>query len=179
MWLLVGLDWPPGGLGQPDWDHNVAESAKGQHNLAVGDIAAQARDSVFGPVQCGDAQERGRWFVRNGRKSMSQSVNKVILVGFLGGSPEVRFTAQGKAVARFSLAVNERWKDSEGAPQETVQWFRIVSFGRLAEICGEYLTKGGRSSSKVSCSAGLGKIAVERRGKASKSSPTRCGFWTR
>ncbi len=73
---------------------------------------------------------------------MSQSVNKVILVGFLGASPELKFTARNKAVATFSLAVNERWKDSEGDPQEAVQWFRIVSFGRLAEVCGEYLTKG-------------------------------------
>ncbi len=73
---------------------------------------------------------------------MSQSVNKVILVGFLGAVPELKFTAQGKAVATFSLAVNERWKDSEGTPQESVQWIRVVSFGRLAEICGEYLTTG-------------------------------------
>ena len=73
---------------------------------------------------------------------MSQSVNKVILVGFLGVVPELKFTAQGKAVATFSLAVNERWKDSEGTPQESVQWIRVVSFGRLAEICGEYLTTG-------------------------------------
>jgi len=73
---------------------------------------------------------------------MSQSVNKVILVGFLGAGPKLKFTAQAKAVATFSLAVNERWKDSGGAPQETVQWFRIVAFGRLAEVCGEYLTTG-------------------------------------
>ena len=73
---------------------------------------------------------------------MSQSVNKVILVGFLGAVPELKFTAQGTAVATFSLAVNERWKDSEGTPQESVQWIRVVSFGRLAEICGEYLTTG-------------------------------------
>ena len=73
---------------------------------------------------------------------MSQGVNKVILVGFLGAVPELKFTAQGKAVATFSLAVNERWKDSEGTPQESVQWIRVVSFGRLAEICGEYLTTG-------------------------------------
>jgi len=73
---------------------------------------------------------------------MSQSVNKVILVGFLGAGPELKFTAQGKPVATFSLAVNERWRDSGGTPQESVQWFRIVAFGRLAEICGEYLTKG-------------------------------------
>ncbi len=73
---------------------------------------------------------------------MSQSIDKVILVGFLGAGPELKFTAQGKAVATFNLAVNERWKDSEGTPQESVQWFRIVSFGRLAEICCEYLTTG-------------------------------------
>ncbi len=73
---------------------------------------------------------------------MSQSVNKVILVGFLGATPELKFTAQGKPVATFNLAVNERWRDSERTPQESVQWFRIVAFGRLAEICGEYLTKG-------------------------------------
>jgi single-strand DNA-binding protein len=47
-----------------------------------------------------------------------------------------------KAVASFSLAVNQRWKDSEGTAQEAVQWFRVVSFGRLAEVCAEFLTKG-------------------------------------
>ena len=66
---------------------------------------------------------------------MSQCVNKIILVRFLGATPELKFTAQSKPVRSFNLAVNERWKDSEGVPQEAVQWFRIVSFGRLAEIC--------------------------------------------
>lgn len=73
---------------------------------------------------------------------MSQCVNKVILVGFLGATPELKFTEQGKALANFNLAVNERWKDSEGTPQEAVQWFRIVAFGRLAEVCAEFLVKG-------------------------------------
>ncbi len=73
---------------------------------------------------------------------MSQSVNKVILIGFLGGAPEVRFTPQGKPVGTFSVAVNESWKDAQGARQERVEWFRIVCFGRLAEVCGEYLSKG-------------------------------------
>ncbi len=73
---------------------------------------------------------------------MSQSVNKVILIGFLGGAAEVRFTPQGKPVGTFSVAVNEIWKDAQGARQERVEWFRIVCFGRLAEICGEYLAKG-------------------------------------
>jgi single-strand DNA-binding protein len=73
---------------------------------------------------------------------MCQSVNKVILIGFLGDAPEVRFSQQGKPVGTFSLAVNERWKDAEGALRERVEWFRIVCFERLAEVCGEYLNKG-------------------------------------
>jgi single-strand DNA-binding protein len=73
---------------------------------------------------------------------MCQSVNKVILIGFLGDAPEVRFSQQGKPVGTFSLAVNERWKDAEGALRERVEWFRIVCFDRLAEDCGEFLAKG-------------------------------------
>jgi len=73
---------------------------------------------------------------------MSQSVNKVILIGFLGEAPEVRFSQQGKPVGTFSVAVNENWKDAQGSRQERVEWFRIVCFGRLAEVCGEYLYKG-------------------------------------
>jgi single-strand DNA-binding protein len=75
---------------------------------------------------------------------MSRCVNKVILIGFLGGAPELRFTPQGKPVGTFSVAVNESWKDAQGARQEKVEWFRIVCFGRLAEVCGEYLDKGRR-----------------------------------
>jgi len=71
-----------------------------------------------------------------------QSVNKVILIGFLGEAPEVRFSQQGKPVGTFSVAVNESWKDAQGSRQERVEWFRIVCFGRLAEVCGEYLYKG-------------------------------------
>jgi single-strand DNA-binding protein len=73
---------------------------------------------------------------------MSQSVNKVILIGFLGDAPETRFTQQGKPVTKFSVAVNETWKDAQGTKQERVEWFRIVCFGRLAEVSGEYLQRG-------------------------------------
>ena len=73
---------------------------------------------------------------------MCQCVNKVTLIGFLGDAPELKFSQQGKPVCTFSLAVNERWKDAEGAPRERVEWFKIVCFGRLAEVCGEYLNKG-------------------------------------
>jgi single-strand DNA-binding protein len=80
--------------------------------------------------------------MRKEGKGMSQSVNKVILIGFLGEAPEVRFSQQGKPVGIFSLAVNERWKDAEGSLHERVEWFRIVCFDRLAEVCGEFLAKG-------------------------------------
>ena len=73
---------------------------------------------------------------------MSQSVNKVILIGFLGEPPEVRFSERGKPIGTFSVAVNESWKDAQGTKQERVEWFRIVCFGRLAEVCGQYLDKG-------------------------------------
>ena len=73
---------------------------------------------------------------------MSQSVNKVILIGFLGDAPETRFSQQGKPVSTFSVAVNETWKDPQGTKQERVEWFRVVCFGRLAEVCGQYLEKG-------------------------------------
>ena len=73
---------------------------------------------------------------------MCQCVNKVMLIGFLGDAPEVRFSQQGKPVGTFSLAVNERWKDADGNPREKVEWVRIVCFDRLAEVCGEFLAKG-------------------------------------
>ena len=69
-------------------------------------------------------------------------INKVILVGNLGGDPEIRYTAAGVAVANFSLATGESWKDKDGQKQEKTEWHKIVAFRRLAEICGEYLSKG-------------------------------------
>jgi single-strand DNA-binding protein len=71
-----------------------------------------------------------------------QCVNRVTLIGFLGDAPELKFSQQGKPVCTFSLAVNERWKDPAGAPRGRVEWFQIVCFARLAEVCGEYLNKG-------------------------------------
>jgi single-strand DNA-binding protein len=73
---------------------------------------------------------------------MCQCVNRVTLIGFLGDAPELRFSPKGTPVGTFSLAVNERWKDGDGAPRERLEWFKIVCFGRLAEVCGEFLNKG-------------------------------------
>ena len=69
-------------------------------------------------------------------------VNKAILIGRLGRDPEVRYTQSGTAVASFTLATNEKWKDKEGNPQEQTEWHKIAAFARLGEICGEYLAKG-------------------------------------
>lgn len=71
------------------------------------------------------------------------SVNKVILVGNLGKDPEVRYAPSGNAVANFTLATNEQFKDRDGNKQERTEWHRVVFWGRQAEVVGEYLRKGG------------------------------------
>jgi len=70
-------------------------------------------------------------------------VNKVILIGNLGADPEVRYTQNGTAVANFRIATTETWK-KDGEKEEQTEWHRIVTFARLAEICGEYLSKGSK-----------------------------------
>ncbi|MBI1861842.1 MAG: single-stranded DNA-binding protein [Deltaproteobacteria bacterium] len=73
---------------------------------------------------------------------MASGVNKVILIGRLGADPEVRYTTSGGAVANFNVATNESWTDKSGQKQERTEWHKIVVWGKLAEICGQYLTKG-------------------------------------
>ena len=73
---------------------------------------------------------------------MAKSVNKVILIGNLGKDPEVKYTPSGTAMAKFSLATNESYKDKSGEFQERTEWHNIVAWQRLAEIAGEYLKKG-------------------------------------
>ena len=70
------------------------------------------------------------------------SVNKVILVGNLGRDPELRYTQGGQAVANFTVATNEQWRDRDGNPQERVEWHRVVVWGKSAENCAQYLQKG-------------------------------------
>lgn len=70
-------------------------------------------------------------------------INKVILIGRLGKDPEVRYSADGTAVVNFSIATSDEWKDKNtGEKKEKTEWHRIVAFGKLGEICGEYLSKG-------------------------------------
>ena len=74
---------------------------------------------------------------------MSGSLNKAILIGNLGADPEVRYTPDGKAIATFSIATSEKWKDKNTDElKEKTEWHRIVCFGRNAELAGEYLSKG-------------------------------------
>jgi single-strand DNA-binding protein len=73
---------------------------------------------------------------------MSGSVNKVILIGRLGRDPEIKYTPNGTPMAKFSIATDEVYKDQNGEQQRRTEWHNIVAWRRLAEICGEYLTKG-------------------------------------
>jgi single-strand DNA-binding protein len=73
---------------------------------------------------------------------MAKSLNKIMLIGNLGKDPEVKYTQAGTPIATFSLATNESWKDQDGNAQERTEWHNIVAWGKLAEICGEWLKKG-------------------------------------
>ena len=74
----------------------------------------------------------------------SKSLNKVLLIGNLGSDPELRYTSSGVAVANFNIATSMKWNDPDGNAQERTEWHSIVAWRKLAEICGEWLKKGGR-----------------------------------
>lgn len=69
-------------------------------------------------------------------------LNKVFIIGNLGKDPEVRFTSNGKAVAKFPVATSEKWTDQDGNKQERTEWHNVVVWGKQAETCGQYLSKG-------------------------------------
>jgi single-strand DNA-binding protein len=70
------------------------------------------------------------------------SLNRVQLIGYLGKDPESKYTPTGKKVTQFSVAISNRWKSKEGDAKEYTEWVNIEAWGRLGEICGEYLKKG-------------------------------------
>lgn len=80
---------------------------------------------------------------------------KVIIVGNLGGDPEMRYTPSGQAVTNFSVATNRRWTGSDGQLQEETVWFRVATWGKVAEACNQYLSKGRQ----VFCE---GRLTVDR-----------------
>lgn len=73
---------------------------------------------------------------------MARGINKVILIGNLGADPEMKYTASGTALCNFRLATSETFKDRDGNQQERTEWHRITAWGKLGEICGQYLSKG-------------------------------------
>jgi single-strand DNA-binding protein len=75
---------------------------------------------------------------------MSKSLNKVMLIGHLGKDPELKYLPSGKGVANFSIATSEEWKDGDGKLQERTEWTNVQAWGKLAEICAQYLKKGSR-----------------------------------
>jgi len=71
-----------------------------------------------------------------------RGINKVILIGNVGKDPDVRYSSNGSAVAKFSLATNESWKDKDGNQKEHTEWHNIVAFGKTADVIGEHVKKG-------------------------------------
>ena len=75
---------------------------------------------------------------------MAKGLNKVQIIGYLGRDPEMRYTAQGTAVTNINVAVSRSWKEKDGTDREETEWFRVVAWDKLGEICNQYLTKGRR-----------------------------------
>lgn len=75
---------------------------------------------------------------------MARGLNKVMIIGNLGSDPEMRYTPTGRPVTSFSVATSRSWVTSEGEPREATEWFRVVAWANLAEICNRYLSKGSR-----------------------------------
>ena len=116
------------------------------------------------------------------------SVNKAIIVGNLGKDPEVRFTQSGQAMARFSVATTDTWMDRENGRQERTEWHNIVVWGKQAETCGQYLSKGrqvyieGRIQTRAATRIRKGRNAVfhEINVAATRTIPRQpCGGGTR
>lgn len=102
---------------------------------------------------------------------MARGINKVILVGNLGADPEVRYSAGGTCVTKFRIATSDQWKDKQtGEMQERTEWHRITTFGRLAEVCGEYLKKG----SQVYIEGKLHTSTYEKEGQTHYSTDVIC-----
>jgi single-strand DNA-binding protein len=82
------------------------------------------------------------YLVSGAERGDSMSVNKVMLIGRLGNNPEIRHTNTGSAVANFNIATSESWNDKNGQKQERTEWHKVVVWGKLAELCEKYLSKG-------------------------------------
>ena len=75
---------------------------------------------------------------------MAKDLNKVMFTGRLGKDPDVRYLDSGSAITKFSVAANRQWTNADGAKQEDVEWFNVVAWNKLGELCAQYLSKGAR-----------------------------------
>lgn len=75
---------------------------------------------------------------------MARDLNKVMIIGRLGADPEMRYTPSGSPVTTLRVAASRQWRDGNGESREETEWFSVVAWNKLAEICGQYLTKGSR-----------------------------------
>ena len=110
------------------------------------------------------------------------SVNKVILVGNLGRDPDMRYLPSGEAVANLAIATTDKYKDKSGQMVEQTEWHRVSFFGRTAEVCGEYLSKGSQvyvegsiRTRKYTDKEGVEKYATEIRGERMQMLGSRSG----
>ena len=121
---------------------------------------------------------------------MSRGLNKVLIIGHLGGDPDMRYTPSGRPVTSFSVATSRQWTSAEGDRHEETEWFNIVAWGNLAEICHQYLSKGqqvyvegrlqtrgweddnGKKHYRTELVANEMIILGDRRGPSSVSTPT-------
>jgi len=74
----------------------------------------------------------------------TRNLNKAMIIGYLGRDPEMKYLPSGQAVANFTVATSENWKGKDGGDQEKTEWHKVVAFGKLGEICGEYISKGSQ-----------------------------------
>jgi single-strand DNA-binding protein len=116
---------------------------KGEFGSRPREASLQGADDSLGIIDAYNKKgSAGDGRHAQGRRSMA-SVNKVILVGNLGRDPETRYSPDGAAITNVTIATSDRWKDkASGEMREATEWHRVVFFGRLAEIAGEYLKKG-------------------------------------
>jgi len=103
-------------------------------------------------------------------------VNKAIILGRLGQDPELKYIPSGTAVCNFTLATSENWKDKEGNKQERTQWHRVVVWGKLGELCNQYLSKGKQAFIEGKIETRTWKIMMARKIILPKSTRTMSNF---
>jgi len=114
------------------------EDAQGQQHFRTEVVAGRLI-----PLDGQEAQDDGDLDAEG--EGLSHYLNRVVVIGNLGRDPEMRYTPHGQAVTSFSLAATRRWTTPEGEQKSATDWFNVIAWGNLAEICNQYLTKGRRA----------------------------------